>query len=214
MRDLEIRGAGNLLGAEQSGYIGAVGFELYTQLLTEAVERLRAQEAGRPPPPPRRGPQVAVDLPLVAHIPESYIEDINLRLSIYQRLAALEEPGEVEAMDADLRDRFGPPPPADHHPTAPGAAAHAGRSVGCESLQREEDWIALRLPEGMQFHEAVRRASLPAAVQVGQRRLRFDLRHCKEPWLDVLERLLEQLVGLATVARPTASAAPAGRPGS
>ena len=214
LRDLEIRGAGNLLGAEQSGYIGAVGFELYTQLLTEAVERLRAQEAGRPPPPPRRGPQVAVDLPLVAHIPESYIEDINLRLSIYQRLAALEEPGEVEAMDADLRDRFGPPPPPVTTLLRLVRLRTLAAQLGAESLQREEDWIALRLPEGMQFHEAVRRASMPVAVQVGQRRLRFDLRHCKEPWLDVLERLLEQLVGLATVARPTASAAPAGRPGS
>ena len=91
LRDLEIRGAGNLLGAEQSGHIGAVGFDLYVKLLAEAVERLKALARGEPPPPSKhRSRRSSIDLPLAAYIPESYIGDLNLRLALYQRMAAVD----------------------------------------------------------------------------------------------------------------------------
>ena len=89
LKDLEIRGAGNLLGAEQSGQIGAVGFDLYVRLLAEAVERLKALQRGEKPPLPATArPAVTLDLPLTAHIPHSYVPDLNLRLALYQRLAS------------------------------------------------------------------------------------------------------------------------------
>ena len=88
LRDLEIRGAGNLLGAEQSGQIGTVGFDLYVKLLADAVEGLKALARGEPPPPPKLQPPIIIDLPLTAYIPESYIGDLNLRLALYQRMAA------------------------------------------------------------------------------------------------------------------------------
>ena len=109
LRDLEIRGAGNLLGAEQSGHIGAVGFDLYVRLLAEAVERLKALQRGEEPPLPATArPAVTIDLPLTAHIPDSYVPDLNLRLALYQRLASAEERvGGGGDGRGRWRDRFG-----------------------------------------------------------------------------------------------------------
>src|SRR5262245_54366833 len=87
MRDLEIRGAGNLLGAEQSGHMQAVGFDLYVKLLAEAVDRLKTLQRGETPKPPLTSrPAVTLDLPLTAYLPDVYIPDLNLRLAVYQRL--------------------------------------------------------------------------------------------------------------------------------
>src|SRR6185437_15716051 len=82
MKDLEIRGAGNLLGAEQHGHVAAVGFHLYTQLLAEAVKTLQGEAVVAPP-------NVTIDLPLAAYLPASYVEDQQARLSLYTRLAGL-----------------------------------------------------------------------------------------------------------------------------
>ncbi|HTE86139.1 MAG TPA: transcription-repair coupling factor, partial [Dehalococcoidia bacterium] len=109
LRDLEIRGAGNLLGAEQSGQIGAVGYDLYSRMLEDAVRRLRAIERGETPPPPSAMQSgVTVDLPVPARIPETYIADLNLRLAVYQRLAAIAAPLDAENLLLELADRFGP----------------------------------------------------------------------------------------------------------
>ena len=106
--DLDIRGAGNLLGEEQSGQIKEVGFELYNQMLEEAVAELKRTEA----PAAADGdwaPQITVDAP--ALMPESYVGDLDLRLSLYRRLGALEEAADVESFAAELIDRFGSLPP-------------------------------------------------------------------------------------------------------
>ncbi|MBI3979895.1 MAG: transcription-repair coupling factor [Chloroflexi bacterium] len=114
MKDLEIRGAGNLLGAEQSGHISSVGFELYTRLLGQAVEELRST---RPGPSGRRDqvrraePESAVvDLPLAASIPAGYVDDPAARLSLYRRLAEAVTVEAVDDLGRELRDRFGEPP--------------------------------------------------------------------------------------------------------
>jgi transcription-repair coupling factor (superfamily II helicase) len=106
--DLDIRGAGNLLGDEQSGHIREVGFELYNHLLEEAV--LLARQAGGEGGAEAEDwtPQITIDA--AALIPETYIEDLDLRLAMYRRLAALTEPEDVEAFAAELIDRFGPTP--------------------------------------------------------------------------------------------------------
>ena len=104
MKDLEIRGAGNLLGAEQSGFMNSVGFDLYVKLLAEAVEELQGKraEVGLP--------GVIVDLPLDAYLPDEYIGDRTLKVKFYQRLANLQQPEQIEAMEAEMNDRFGTPP--------------------------------------------------------------------------------------------------------
>ena len=109
MRDLEIRGAGDILGTRQSGHIAAVGFHLYTRMLAEAVGRLKAEAEGRPPPPPP--PEaVIIDLPLPAYIPSDYIADTSLRLRLYRRLAGLRTLSEIGDIETELADRFGPLP--------------------------------------------------------------------------------------------------------
>ncbi|MBI3606632.1 MAG: transcription-repair coupling factor, partial [Nitrospirae bacterium] len=102
-RDLEIRGAGNLLGAEQSGHIAAVGFDLYLKMIQEAVDRLR----GTAPEPPI---EPSLTIPVSAFIPETYIADAYHRLAFYKRLASAETPDALAALDTELSDRFGPPP--------------------------------------------------------------------------------------------------------
>ncbi|MBI4745771.1 MAG: transcription-repair coupling factor [Deltaproteobacteria bacterium] len=101
--DLEIRGAGNLLGGEQSGQIEAVGFDLYTQLLEEAVAELKGEE-NIPDVEPN------INLCVAAYIPDDYMDDVNERLVIYKRLASVREDGDVAEIADELRDRYGPLP--------------------------------------------------------------------------------------------------------
>jgi len=101
--DLDIRGAGNLLGEEQSGHIKEVGFELYQSMLEEAIINLKAGIAE--PPPERWSPQITVGMPVL--IPEDYVADLPVRLSLYRRLADLDTEEEIDNFGAELRDRFG-----------------------------------------------------------------------------------------------------------
>lgn len=104
LRDLELRGAGNLLGVEQHGFIAEVGFDLYCQLLEEAVRRLRGEEREEVL---AEVPPVEVDLPVSAHLPEEYVSDMGIRMDFYRRLVVAKGLKEVEAIEAELRDRFG-----------------------------------------------------------------------------------------------------------
>ncbi len=123
MRDLEIRGAGELLGSRQHGHIAAVGFDLYTRLLARAVQESRAQQqtAARSIPESRLMEEmeaylqpleqaVQINLPLAAYLPEDYVSDEMLRLQLYRRLAGVTTEEEIEDLRAELEDRFGPLP--------------------------------------------------------------------------------------------------------
>jgi transcription-repair coupling factor (superfamily II helicase) len=103
MRDLEIRGAGNLLGAEQSGHMAAVGFDLYCQMVTEAVGEL----TGEPPPAPV---EVTIDVPVDAHLPRDYVSRDDVRMEAYRRLAAVVSPSDVDDLRTEWLDRYGSPP--------------------------------------------------------------------------------------------------------
>ena len=103
MRDLEIRGAGNLLGEAQSGHIAAVGYDLYCRLVNEAVAELRGEAVPEPP-------EVSIEVPVDAHLPADYMAREASRLEAYRRLAAITEMSELEDVRAEWTDRFGPPP--------------------------------------------------------------------------------------------------------
>jgi transcription-repair coupling factor (superfamily II helicase) len=103
MRDLEIRGAGNILGTEQSGNIAAVGYELYCQLLENAVRTLKHE-------PLRYQRHCKVELPVSCYIPEKYIPDQKLRIECYRRLSQCNVLAALEELETELRDRFGPIP--------------------------------------------------------------------------------------------------------
>lgn len=173
MRDLEIRGAGNLLGAEQSGHIGAVGFTLFTQLLADAVRQVKAQQSGERPPPPRRGPIVSVDLPIPRLLPNSYIDDLAARVDLYQRLAQAEEVAEVDAIADELRDRFGDIPPTAQHLLDSVRLRCLAAHIGAVSVQHEDDAIVVRLADGLEFSEMQRRLPVPTGIEIGRRLLRY-----------------------------------------
>ncbi|MBI5967859.1 MAG: transcription-repair coupling factor [Deltaproteobacteria bacterium] len=104
MHDLEIRGAGTLLGDAQSGHIAAVGYDMYLQILEQAVQELKGEEVVEEVEP-------EIDLPIPAFIPADYVEDINQRLIFYRRFSSARSEKEVEEIGEELRDRFGPMPP-------------------------------------------------------------------------------------------------------
>ena len=143
MKDLEIRGAGNILGPEQSGHVHAVGFDLYCRLLEEAVEELRQPPDGeeRQPPPP---PQASVDLPLPAFIPQEYVPDLAQRLGVYQRLARTTAVEEVDSLGDELRDRFGPLPEEVEHLLYVVRIKILAGSTGVDSVAREGGSAVLR----------------------------------------------------------------------
>jgi transcription-repair coupling factor (superfamily II helicase) len=103
MRDLELRGAGNILGTQQSGHIATVGYELYCELLEQAVRKLKQL-------PPKVTVDVSVDLPCQAYIPRSYVPDMRLKIDLYRRVARLSTIAEWEDLADELVDRFGPRP--------------------------------------------------------------------------------------------------------
>ncbi len=104
MKDLEIRGAGNLLGGEQSGHIADVGFDLYVRLVSEAVAEFRGEGDEQP------GREVKIELPIEAHLPTDYVPSERLRLEMYKRLAAVASLEDVTALREELADRYGDPP--------------------------------------------------------------------------------------------------------
>jgi transcription-repair coupling factor (superfamily II helicase) len=106
MRDLDIRGAGDLLGEEQSGHVAAVGFELYCQMIDEAVGAAQEAAGGEEAPEP-----VRLDVPVDAYLPASFIPFEAAKIDVHRRIAAAREPGELRAIRDEISDRFGPPPP-------------------------------------------------------------------------------------------------------
>ena len=150
LADLEIRGAGDLLGGEQSGHIAAVGFDLYAQLLAESVEAKRAEREGRPPV--RRRATTLLDLPVTAYLPGDYVDDEGQRLDLYRRLGSAQSEAAIAAIADEMRDRFGQaPPPAERLIEVARLRADAS-GAGIASIVRDEGRLVIRfgdLPRGV-----------------------------------------------------------------
>ena len=139
MRDLEIRGAGNLLGAEQSGHITAVGFELYCQLLKQSVASMKGEKIK-----PRVEVRVALDfLGDAGSLPENYVTEPHHRIEIYRKLAQANEKPLLDALQKELRDRFGPLPPAAELLLAVGELKILASEKGVTSIEVEEDKLKI-----------------------------------------------------------------------
>ncbi len=129
MKDLEIRGAGNILGAEQSGHIAGVGFDLYVRLVGEAVDAFR-RHAGADTAEEEELADVRVDLPVDAHIPHDYVPGERLRLEAYRKIAAAPDQAGLDAVREELVDRYGQPPAAVRRLLAVAAFRHTCRAAG------------------------------------------------------------------------------------
>ena len=154
LSDLEIRGAGNILGGEQSGHMAAVGFDLYTTLLAEAVEERKASWEGRPAALAPAG--ATVDLPVDAHLPDTYVPDEAAKFELYRRLARARTPGDLAAFRQDVADRFGPLPAAVVRLVEVAELRLAAEAAGITSLAREEGQLVVRFGSGLTRGEAMR----------------------------------------------------------
>ena len=127
MRDLEIRGAGNLLGEAQSGHIAAVGYDLYCQMVTEAVSEMKGEA-------PQEEPEITIDLAVDAHLPDSYVPAEELRLEAYRRLATVSTREELVDIEREWLDRYGPVPPEARALLDVGALRVAGLAAGLRDI--------------------------------------------------------------------------------
>ena len=137
MKDLEIRGAGNVLGVEQSGHVAGVGFDLYVRLVGEAVEAYRAAADGKTIAAVEEPKDVRIDLPVDAHLPPDYIASDRLRLEAYRRLAAAADDAAVDAVIEELVDRYGPLPSSGATFGCGGAAATVVPPIRDHRSQRD-----------------------------------------------------------------------------
>jgi transcription-repair coupling factor (superfamily II helicase) len=228
MRDLEIRGAGNLLGAEQSGHIAAVGFDLYSRLLEQAVKQLkqrvdesRAGGEGRASGEGGEGresatlsvsladaasklvinekilvsPLVTLDLPLTAYLPESYITDPALRVTMYQRMVEAQTVQEAKELRQELQDRFGDPPSEALHLLTWLQIKALALQAGVSSVITTGEEFVIRLPilEGNQRDRLRRRYTRDSSVKVGPQFVRLDRRAVGGGWSEKLMGVLEVL---------------------
>jgi transcription-repair coupling factor (superfamily II helicase) len=161
LSDLEIRGAGNILGGEQSGFMAAVGFDLYSRLLAEAVEERKAEHDHRAPVLPK--PQAVVDLPIEAHLPDDYVTEEAQKLELYRRLARARSAGDLAAFRQEVVDRFGPMPPPVLRLVEVAELRLAAEGAGVSSISREEGQLVVRFGFGLSRATAMRLIT-PAAL--------------------------------------------------
>ena len=194
LKDLEIRGAGNLLGAEQSGHIAAVGFDLYTQMLSEAVEELRTGQSKEDSAGRGISAKVwpTVDLPLTAYIPEDYVADITTRIDLYQRLAKSRSVGEAKEIEGELRDRFGDSPPEVANLLYVVNLRAVAARTGIQSISKEGGQIVVRLMEGLKVDRR-RLGQSWHGLKIGTSQLRLDMAHLGGKWRKVLQEVVEAL---------------------
>jgi transcription-repair coupling factor (superfamily II helicase) len=206
MRDLEIRGAGDFLGTRQHGHIAAVGFHLYTRLLTEAVRRLRQERKDAAPDMPKIEDlpldpslpdgqlhpfMVSVDLPMHVSIPNSYVPDKTMRLGLYRRIASLRSIKEVDAIRNEFADRFGPLPEEVNNLLFQVKVKLLAESASVSSVSTENGQIVLRfpsLPEGVSHRDF---PSLGEGVRTGKNALWMPF--SKTDWTGEVLELLSRL---------------------
>jgi transcription-repair coupling factor (superfamily II helicase) len=189
IRDLEIRGAGTLLGTKQSGHISAVGFNLYCRLLAEAIEGEKAKKAGTPPQPPHLPPPT-IDLPFHAYIPEYYVADLATRLTLYQRLADATSAEETEALASEFSDRFGKLPREVKNLLYSVRIKALAARAGIESIATEHGQILLMPFEGMRFDRHKLEPLQREGLKIGLNQIRINYKKLAD-WRQVLEEVLK-----------------------
>jgi transcription-repair coupling factor (superfamily II helicase) len=195
-----MRGAGDLLGTQQHGYIAAVGFHLYTRLLSQAVIELRKTtdpETPKTPAFPFKGikPLVVVELPLPVSIPLDYVHDQNVRLQLYRRLADIQDDAEIEKLKDEFIDRFGPIAPEVQNLFLQLKFRLLGEKVGLASISIEGDQIVLRYPPLVEDGKNRDLISLGEDIRVGRNAYWLPFDKIGNNWQiklqDVLLRLIE-----------------------
>jgi transcription-repair coupling factor (superfamily II helicase) len=188
--DLELRGAGNLLGGQQSGHIQAVGLDLYVKLLEQAILELRGE-------PPREAPRAALHLGVEMRIPPGYVPETHQRLQVYKRVSQLRQEHELEALRAELRDRYGPPPPEVAGLLRYAELRMRAEAHGVAQVDASADALVVRLdPRTPTSPDTlIRVASQRPGARLLPEGLRWPL--AAEAPLDALAGLLDRVAGVA-----------------
>ncbi|UCC64563.1 MAG: hypothetical protein JSV36_05795, partial [Anaerolineae bacterium] len=201
MRDLEIRGAGDILGRRQHGHISAVGFDLYTRLLAQAVCELKGEADGHLLSediaylmPLREAMQIS--LPIPVSLPADYVADDELRLRLYRRMAGLARMSEIDELAAELTDRFGPLPPPAANLIYQLRLKVLGTAAGVQSLSADDRRLVLRV-EGLEKQnraavQARLRGVVPGVI-VGRRQIWLPMADEERIWRAELIGLLRSL---------------------
>ncbi|MFW6102788.1 MAG: transcription-repair coupling factor, partial [Chloroflexota bacterium] len=191
LRDLEIRGAGSLLGTRQSGHIAAVGFELYCSMLAEEVERIKP-DVVTPEAVTMREEAATLDLPVSAFIPDTYVENPATRIILYRRLTDAATPSDIDAVSEELRDRFGPLPSPLKDLIYVARIRVLATRTGVTSITRQGSELVL-VPKKMS--DLATHLNLGPAVKAGPTQVRIDTRKTGGKWRALLEALLTKQKG-------------------
>jgi len=201
MRDLEMRGAGEMLGVRQSGYIASVGFHLYTRLLAQAVRQLRQLDKAAVPLDSDKllntaaiRMAVAVDLPISVGIPADYVPDQNLRLSLYRRLADLQNEPEVEFLADEFIDRFGVMPEDVENLFFQMRIKLLGEKAGLSSITLENEQLVLRFPPLPEGFPPRNLPNLGSQVRGGKNAFWMAVNETEAGWKERLVEVLNQLI--------------------
>lgn len=191
MRDLSIRGAGNILGASQSGFIDSVGFEMYSQLLEEAIAKKQGISQAR-----RKG-NAEINLQIDAYLPNDYINDERQKIDIYKRIRSIENRQDYQNLQDELIDRFGEYPDQVAYLIEIGLLKHYMDAAFAELVERKQDAIAIRFEKAslqyyltQDYFEAISKTNLKARIgeNKGKIEIVFDIRRKKD--YEILEELM------------------------
>jgi transcription-repair coupling factor (superfamily II helicase) len=204
MRDLELRGAGDILSTRQTGQVAAIGLHLYTQMLAQAVRQLKSGADGiptgdLPPAPPISQSTVMIDLPMPAYLPTDWIPEMALRLQIYRRIGGLSTLDEVGQMRAEFQDRFGALPAAVEGMLYQIEVKLLAQSANASAVLTRGGTLEIRLPYLVELNRDLLAARLGADVRVT--RTAIELQAAGGNWRD---RLLEVLTDLSKNVRVAA----------
>ncbi|MGC2245141.1 MAG: transcription-repair coupling factor, partial [Terriglobales bacterium] len=188
--DLELRGAGNLLGGEQSGHIEAIGFELYTQMLERAVREMKGEGGVEVT-------EIQLNLGLNIRIPSDYIKEENQRLRMYKRVAGVETESQLKDVSGELTDRYGPPPSAVRNLLAYAALKLQSMRVGATAIERKREIVNIKFAQTATIDPGKLArfvASQPKAQFTPDGTLKFTIKIASaEAILETLRDLLEEL---------------------
>jgi transcription-repair coupling factor (superfamily II helicase) len=192
MRDMEIRGVGDLLGGQQSGHISAVGFDLYTRLLTNAVKKRKAEIAGETisfdlPE------ATLIDLPLAAYVPTDYVPDPSLRLRLYRRMAMLDSLPDIDEMAEELADRFGPIPDPLHNLMYQLRIKALAQRSGVTAVTTENGQVKIKLADLDGLNRFHLQRYLGEAVRVSRTAVWMSRDMSTHEWQIALVQVLEKI---------------------
>jgi len=200
MRDLEIRGAGDILGARQSGHIADVGFDLYCRLLANAVDFARAKSQGDETQVAPRSTALAsplIDLPLQAQLPEDYVPESGLRLKLYRRLADIRTESQVEEIAKELGDRFGKPPEQVENLLYLLRLKVAATQVNLGSISMEDGRIVIKY--GREDEALSARLTRQFKIRAGRDRAWLTAPDSNPKWREQLSAVVKAIVDPKTV---------------